>query len=136
MQKLSRRQHGFTDYSYIPTVLAAPRLAGFEDNETAVRMTRVAAGAIVLSSLFTRAEWGLVRVMPYRTHLALDAANGLFQAAAPWLFGFADDARARNTFLAMGVVGLLAGTLSRPNDEMLADAPVLPEALASAADHR
>lgn len=115
-QPISRRQHGFTDYSYIPAVLAAPRLAGFEDNRTAVRMTRVAAGAIALSSVLTRAEWGLVKVMPYRAHLALDAANGLFQAAVPWLFGFAGDRRARTTFLAMGAVGLLAGTLSRPDD--------------------
>lgn len=35
-------------------------------------------------------------------------------AATPRLFGFADDRRARNTFLAVGVVGILAGLLSRP----------------------
>ena len=114
---LSRRQHGFTDYSYVPALVAAPTLAGFTDNPSAVALTRVAAAVITLSTVLTRAEWGVLRVMPYRAHLAIDVANGLFAAAAPWLFGFADDTRARNTFLAAGVVGVLAGTLSRP-DEM------------------
>lgn len=115
-QPISRREHGWTDYSYIPGVLAAPRLVGFADDSTPARLTRAFAGAIAVSSFFTRAEWGAVKVMPYTAHLALDAGVGALALAAPWLFGFADDRRARNTFLAMGVVGLLAGLLSRPEE--------------------
>ena len=36
--------------------------------------------------------------------------------AAPWLLGFAGNARARNTFIAMGAFGLMAGLLSRPEE--------------------
>ena len=114
---ISRRQHAATDYSYIPLVSLAPGLAGFEDDEpTAARLCRVASGAIAVSSLLTRAEWGTVKVMPYRAHLAVDAALGAFALAAPWLFGFAGNPRARNTFLAMGAAGLSAGLLSRPSE--------------------
>ena len=113
---ISRRQHAATDYSYIPLVSLAPGLAGFEDEPTAVRLCRIASGTIAVSSLLTRAEWGTVQVMPYRAHLAIDAALGAFALAAPWLFGFAGHRRARNTFLAMGAAGLSAGLLSRPNE--------------------
>lgn len=115
-QPISRKQHGFTDYSYIPLALAIPKLAGFEEEETAVTLTRVLAGGILTSSLFTRAEWGLFKTMPYKTHLALDVANGALAASAPWLFGFAKNKAARNAFLLLGAFGLLAGSLSRPEE--------------------
>ena len=114
---ISRRQHAATDYSYVPLVSLAPGLVGFKDDApTAARLCRVASGVIAVSTLLTRAEWGTFKVVPYKAHLAVDAAVGAFALAAPWLFGFAGDRRARNTFLAMGAAGLSAGLLSRPNE--------------------
>jgi hypothetical protein len=55
--------------------------------------------------------------MPYKAHLAIDTLGGLTALTAPWLFGFAKNRKARNTFLVMGVFGLIAGLLSQP-DEM------------------
>ena len=110
---ISRKQHGFTDYSYIPTVAAAPYLFDFEDEEIAKLLTRVQSGGILLSSLLTRAEWGLFKLMPYQAHLILDASVGVFSLAAPWLFGFSKNKKARNTFLVMGLVGISAGLFSQ-----------------------
>lgn len=119
---LSRAQHGLTDWSYVPTTAAAPDLMGFRDEPTATILTRVCAGTILLSTVFTRAEWGLVRAMPYKGHLAIDAAVGVFALTAPWTFGFAHHARARNTFVAMGLFGLMAGlVLSRPEESPALD---------------
>ena len=69
---------------------------------------------MLLSTLFTRAEWGVVPVIPFKAHLAMDAAASALAVAAPWLFGFADDERARNTFVAVGLAGLVVGALTRP----------------------
>ena len=55
-------------------------------------------------------------MIPYKGHLAIDAALGAFALAAPWVFGFAGHRRARNTFLAMGMAGLSAGLLSQPSE--------------------
>jgi hypothetical protein len=41
-------------------------------------------------SLVTAYEWGLSAILPMRTHLWLDFGSGVFLAASPWLFGFAD----------------------------------------------
>ena len=110
---ISRPLHGVvTDYPYVALVSTAPETAGFADEKTAATLCRVMARTILVSSLLTRAEWGVFKTMPYKTHLFLDRVGGLTARSAPWLFGFAGNERARNTFLAMGVFGGIAGTMS------------------------
>lgn len=58
----------------------------------------------------------MFRIMPYKAHLAADTAVGLFALAAPWLFGFSHNERARNAFLVMGAFGIAAGSLSQPEE--------------------
>ena len=113
---ISRRRHAATDYSYVPAVLAAPAVMGFEDDPVPANLARTYAGVIALSTVFTRAEWGPVPVMAYRDHLAIDAAVGAAALVSPWVFGFEHNRAARNTFLAMGVMGLCAGLLSDPRE--------------------
>lgn len=113
---ITRKAHGFTDYSYIPLALTSPILFDFEDEEKAKLVSKIQAGSILISSLFTRAEWGLFKVMPYKTHLLLDVATGAFSVAAPWLFGFSKNRKARNAFLLMGMFGISAGLLSKPEE--------------------
>jgi hypothetical protein len=136
---IPRRYHWLTDYSYVPTVAAAPDLFGFAHNKKAVRISHIFSGTVLASSLFTRAEWGVFKLVPYKAHVALDFGSGLATLAMPWLAGFADDRRARNTFLAMGTVGVTVGLLSglfrQPQEMPLpassADSAVIPSATAS-----
>ncbi len=118
---ISRPLHGFTDYSYIPLVAALPLLVGF--GGTAALLCRVFSGTILLSSIFTRSEWGLLRIMPYKVHLIIDFLVGVLALISPWLFGLSDNALVRNIFLVFGTFGVLAGTLSQP-EEMAAQASV------------
>ncbi|GAB2690282.1 hypothetical protein GCM10027037_11540 [Mucilaginibacter koreensis] len=113
---ISRKEHGFTDYSYIPLALLAPKLFGFNNEDKAVTLTRALAGNIMASSLFTRAEWGLFKKMPYKYHLALDVAAGVFALSAPWLFGFSKNKKALGTFIGLGLMGIMAGSLSRAEE--------------------
>ena len=113
---ISRRQHAFTDYSYVPLVSSAPTLVGFKEEKTATALCHVLSSSILISSLFTRAEWGPIPVIPYKAHLAFDTLGGLTALTAPWVFGFAKNKKARNTFLVIGVFGLIAGLLSKPEE--------------------
>ena len=114
---ISRVWHGIlTDYPYIATVSSAPKLFGFQDEPAAAMLCRVLSGTILLSSFLTRAEWGWARVMPYKWHLILDTLGGVTALTAPWALGFSGNARARNTFIAMGIFGLIAGLLSQPEE--------------------
>jgi hypothetical protein len=115
-QPISRTMHGVADVTYIPAVASAPETVGFTDEETATTLCRAIGGATLVSALVTKAEWGVVQVMPFKAHLAIDMATSAFALAAPWLFGFAHHEKARNTFVGMGLVGAIVGLLSRPEE--------------------
>jgi hypothetical protein len=114
---ISRPMHGYTDYNYIATVSIAPELAGFEDEPAATALCRILPATIFASSFLTRSEWGILRVMPYKLHLLIDTLGGLTALSAPWVFGFSKNPRARNSFILIGIFGLIAGLLSQ-SDEM------------------
>ncbi|MGF7215235.1 hypothetical protein GGR92_001375 [Spirosoma lacussanchae] len=115
---ISRQQHGLADYTYAPLVATAPETLGFSDNQTATTLCRLLGGGVLAATLFTRAEWGLVKAIPFKTHLTLDVMSGALATAAPWLFGFSRNTRARNAFLAMGATSLVVGGLLTQSNEM------------------
>lgn len=108
--------HGVLDYGYAAAIAASPNLFGFIDQPTATLLMRVLGGAVFAISLCTRYELGLIRVLPFKMHLAADALTGVFSLAAPFLFGFSGNERARNTFLAFGVLALVVASLTRAEE--------------------
>ena len=120
---LSRQQHGFTDYSYVPLVAIAPYALGFANVTPAKWLCIILPLLILGGSLITRAEWGLLRIMPLKLHLLLDVMVGLVALSSPWLFGFPDQPVARNTFVVIGIFGICAGLFTRP-EEMPSVRPV------------
>jgi hypothetical protein len=79
--------HGLVDYTAGATLLSVfPRLAGVEGTRSA-RQIR-AAGAIHAGySTLTDYPLGVVRVIPYQAHLALDALGAVALAATPFVTG-------------------------------------------------
>ena len=115
---ISREMHGpIADYPYAAAIATAPETVGFVDESpTATTLCRAMGGAVLATSMMTRAEWGVIPVIPFKAHVAMDSGVSLFALAAPWVFGFADNERARNTFLAAGAVGLLASAMTKPEE--------------------
>jgi hypothetical protein len=111
MKVIPRPIHGILDYIVGALLIAAPWLLGFADG-TAATYVPVAVGiTAMLYSLLTDYERGLIRVIPFSTHLVLDVASGVFLAVSPWLFGFAD--RVLLPHLIVGVFEILAGLMTR-----------------------
>lgn len=115
-QPITRAQHGVLDWIYAPTLAALPNLVKFDNDSAPASAARIMASAATASTVMTRFEAGLVRVIPFKVHLGLDVAMSLFAVAAPWALGFKDDKRARNTFLAVGLFGLAVGALTQPKE--------------------
>ena len=86
---VSTRTHGVLDLVSAGVLLAAPRLLGLEKESRAASVLRMAGGGAAAYSMLTDYEFGLVKVLPMRAHLAMDAASGAFLASSPWLLGFA-----------------------------------------------
>jgi hypothetical protein len=109
---IKKFEHGFTDYSYIPLVLLAPNLAGFNQDKTASIICRSFALGVLGVTLFTDAPWGLIKKIPYKTHAALDLATGIMSLSAMALKPIAKNKTAQKTFLVMALIGIVVGTLS------------------------
>ena len=79
--------HGATDYTVGTLLMTAfPRLAGIEGTRSAAQMR--ATGAIHAGySTLTDYPLGVVRLLPYKAHLTIDALGALALGATPFVTG-------------------------------------------------
>lgn len=97
--------HGALDYIVGVALIFAPMLFGFMSiGGAAVIIPMILGVGLILYSLFTRYEWGLVKVLGMPYHLIFDVLASLFLALSPFIFGFADEAL--NVWLPHVVVGI------------------------------
>ncbi len=86
-QPIDATLHGLTDYTVGGFLLTAfPRLARI-DGTRAARQIRIAAAVHGGYSTVTDYPVGAVKLLPYKAHLALDAAGALALAATPFVTG-------------------------------------------------
>jgi hypothetical protein len=79
--------HGVVDYSAGAFLLTAlPKVAGIEGTRSA-RQIRTAAAIHAGYSTLTDYPLGLVKLLPFKAHLAIDAIGALALAATPFLTG-------------------------------------------------
>ncbi len=81
--------HGALDYIVAIALIFAPWIFGFSQvGGAAVIVPMVLGAGLILYSLFTKYEWGLVKVLGMPYHLIVDVIASLFLIASPFLFGF------------------------------------------------
>ena len=79
--------HGVTDYTVGATLLSVfPKLAGIEGTDAA-RQIRIAGAAHAGYSTLTDYPLGIVKLIPYKAHLALDLLGALAIGATPFVTG-------------------------------------------------
>lgn len=87
--------HGMTDYtvgSLLMTVF--PRLARIEGTRSAGQV-RTAGAIHAAYSTITNYPLGIIKLIPYRAHLAIDALGAIALAATPFLTGQYREGRAQ-----------------------------------------
>ena len=108
------RLHGVADYLLGALLVLAPWLFGFADGGAETWVPVALGASVVLYSLLTDYELGLVRRIPMRAHLALDLAGGAVLAASPWVFGFADEVWLPHLVLGLLEIGAALVTRTTP----------------------
>jgi hypothetical protein len=79
--------HGVVDYTAGMLLLTAvPKLAGIEGTRSA-RQVRIAGAIHAGYSAITKYPLGIVKLLPYQAHLALDAAGAVAIGATPFVTG-------------------------------------------------
>lgn len=120
MRFIPTKLHGLLDYASAGLFIASPWLFGFAFDPHSNLAESVAAQwipvfvgvGVFFYSIFTDYELGLVRRLPMRVHLTADLwFAGVFLAASPWVFGFAD--RVYLPHLLLGLFSVAAGLLTK-----------------------
>jgi hypothetical protein len=107
---ISTRTHGIIDYAWATAAGTLPtRINGATST---ARLVRGAAAAVSANSMFTNYEGGVLRVMPMRMHLKMDAVLGAVLVLAPWFLPRAER-RYAAVPVALGAVVLLTSFLTK-----------------------
>jgi len=85
LRVIPTKVHGAVDMATGPALIAAPTLLRMNGNKGATIPPRAVGAAAIVNALLTDYEFGLKRLLPMRTHLALDAVGGVTLAATPFL---------------------------------------------------
>ena len=115
MKFLPTKIHGILDYVVGLALIVASYLFGFSDvGGPAVLLPQVLGVGLIVYSIFTNYEWGLVKVLPMSYHLIVDFVAATLLTASPWLFGFSDeDANAWLPHVVVGVTVILVVLVSQ-----------------------
>ena len=106
--------HALLDYPVAFALIALPFLLGLGDSHPAALWLGVATGfAALLLTLLTDHKLGVLRVLPYWSHVAVDGLVGVTFLAAPFVLGFSGiDGW---FYLANGAAVAVVVSLSDPN---------------------
>lgn len=116
MAKITTKTHGLLDFVVPAGLMLAPKLLGFEDDKKAAAVPRMMALGHLAYSMFTDYEKGLVRKLPMKGHLALDAGSAVALAASPWLMGFSARVAAPHVAAGLMELAIAGATEKAPRD--------------------
>ena len=86
---VTRTFHAFLDYPVALSLMAMPFILGLgASNPLAFWLAVITGVAAFVLTVFTDHKLGIIRVLPYSLHLAVDLAVGLVFIAAPFALAF------------------------------------------------
>ncbi|HEX2079637.1 MAG TPA: SPW repeat protein [Longimicrobium sp.] len=108
--RLPTRVHGMLDYLLGALLIASSWVFGFGEGGAETWVPVVLGAGVLLYSLFTDYELGVVKRLQMPAHLLLDVLGGLLLAVSPWLFGF--DTHVWTPHVALGIVEVLTAAVT------------------------
>ena len=110
MKIINTKVHGVLDYLMGILLIASPWILNFADG-TAAQYVPIALGiTMIIMSILTDYELGVVKTLSMKTHLTIDLISGIFLAASPWLFNF--DERVYLPHLILGILEIGAAIMT------------------------
>ncbi|MCF0064643.1 SPW repeat protein [Dyadobacter chenwenxiniae] len=110
MKIISTKVHSILDYMSGILLIASPWIFQFNDVSAAKWVALIVGAAIILMSLFTNYEGGVLKTIPMPAHLNIDIVTGLFLAASPWLLDFNEQVYLPH--LILGIFEIMAGVVT------------------------
>ena len=119
MKFVTKRIHAYLDYPVAIALIVLPFVLGLgETNPLALYLSVVTGVAAFGLTLLTDHHLGVMRVLPYSFHMAVDLIVGLTFLAAPFIFGFSGLDAA--FYWLNGAAVVLVISLHKPETEAIA----------------
>lgn len=106
MKLINTKWHGLSDYAFAAFILSSPFLFGFYDRSAQTLVPLCIGGILLIYSLLTKYETGLVRGLKFKNHLVLDMITGALLALSPWIFRFENIVMAPHLCMGLGLISL------------------------------
>lgn len=120
---VTKQIHSYLDYPVAIALIGFPFALGLgASNSLAFWLSVITGVAALILTLLTNHQTGVVRVLPYSLHLAVDFLVGITFVIAPFIFGFSGLDAA--FYWANGAAVLAVVSLHQPEVEMEASAQV------------
>lgn len=89
MKFITKQIHAFLDYPVAFALIGLPFLLGLGSSNPIAFQLSVATGiAALILTILTDHQLGILRVIPYKIHLAVDFLVGIVFVLAPFIFSF------------------------------------------------
>ena len=86
---VTKTMHAYLDYPVAAALIGLPFVLGLGSSNPLAQWLSVGTGiAALLLTILTDHKTGIIRVLPYSFHLAVDALVGVVFVIAPFVFGF------------------------------------------------
>ena len=105
MRFIPTRVHAVLDYIMGLALIVAPFMLGFDRGGAETWVPVVLGVGMLVYSLCTNYEYGAFKILSVPAHLMLDLLGGLFLAASPWIFGFAEYVYLPHLILGIAEIG-------------------------------
>ncbi|WP_350333440.1 SPW repeat domain-containing protein [Coralliovum pocilloporae] len=113
---VTKQIHAYLDYPVALALMGLPFILQLgSSNELALWLSVVTGFAALLLTILTDHHLGVIRVLPYSLHLAVDLAVGVVFALAPFILGF--EGIDAIYYWANGIAVLCVVSLHKPEDE-------------------
>lgn len=112
---ITKTIHAYLDYPVALVLIVMPFLFGLGEVNVLALWLSVGTGvAAFVLTILTDHHLGLVRILPYSLHLAVDGAVGVVFVVAPFVLGFSG--LELWYYLALGLTVLVVVSLHKPED--------------------
>ncbi|RDC63359.1 SPW repeat domain-containing protein [Adhaeribacter pallidiroseus] len=111
MRIIPTRIHGILDYLVGIILIASPWVFDFDNGGAETWVPVIVGVMVLLQTIMTNFEVGIIRKIPMVSHLRMDLFIGLFLAASPWIFNF--DEVVWEPHVIFGLFSILASIMTR-----------------------
>ncbi len=86
---ISTAVYGFFNYAMGLIMIASPWLFGFQHQHGGSLLLPIYLGWLqIIMAIFSKHEWGFIKVFPVPMHCFIDVIAGSFLLASPFIYGF------------------------------------------------